>query len=166
MTRAVTCFALALFVGAYCSGCATIMGKSEVPVTITSQPDGAEVSIFDRSGKPIHTGITPTTVSLRAGAGYFKSEVYKVRFARAGYQEREAEIERRVNGWYIGGNFVFGGIIGWLVVDPATGAMWKLLDLHVDLHATDDAPTFEVSLKFLDLKQVPEDLRVALIPVN
>lgn len=31
-----------------------------------------------------------------------------------------------MNGWYIG-NLLFGGIIGLLIVDPATGAMWTLI---------------------------------------
>ena len=30
-----------------------------------------------------------------------------------------------LNGWYIG-NVVFGGLIGLLIVDPETGAMWRL----------------------------------------
>jgi hypothetical protein len=32
-----------------------------------------------------------------------------------------------MDGWYIG-NILFGGVIGFLIVDPATGAMWKLGD--------------------------------------
>lgn len=28
--------------------------------------------------------------------------------------------------WYIAGNFFFGGIIGWFIVDPQTGAMYTL----------------------------------------
>lgn len=29
--------------------------------------------------------------------------------------------------WFgIAGNFLFGGFIGWLIVDPATGGMWAL----------------------------------------
>jgi hypothetical protein len=29
-------------------------------------------------------------------------------------------------GWYLVGNFFFGGLIGWLIIDPLTGAMWTL----------------------------------------
>lgn len=32
-----------------------------------------------------------------------------------------------MDGWYMG-NLLFGGFIGFLIVDPATGAMWKLDD--------------------------------------
>jgi hypothetical protein len=33
-----------------------------------------------------------------------------------------------MDGWYIG-NILFGGLIGILIVDPLTGAMWKLDDV-------------------------------------
>lgn len=29
-------------------------------------------------------------------------------------------------GWYLVGNIFIGGLIGWLIVDPLTGAMWTL----------------------------------------
>jgi hypothetical protein len=32
---------------------------------------------------------------------------------------------RSVNGWYVG-NVIFGGLVGFLIVDPLTGAMWVL----------------------------------------
>lgn len=32
-----------------------------------------------------------------------------------------------MDGWYVG-NIIFGGLIGLLLVDPITGAMWKLPD--------------------------------------
>lgn len=165
MNRAVTCMALTVVAAGLLSGCATIMGKSDGPVVISSQPDGADISIVNRAGQTVFTGHTPTTVNLKGGAGYFKSEVYKVSFAREGYAPREAEIEHKVNGWYIGGNFVFGGLIGYLVVDPLTGAMWKMLDLHVDLEEV-DAPRIEGSLNILQIEDVPEDVRAYLIPLN
>ncbi|KGQ53534.1 hypothetical protein IO44_11000, partial [Gallibacterium anatis str. Avicor] len=31
----------------------------------------------------------------------------------------------KIDGWYIG-NILFGGIVGLLIVDPITGAMYKL----------------------------------------
>ncbi len=42
-----------------------------------------------------------------------------------------------MNGWYAG-NIVFGGLIGILIVDPATGAMWDIKENNIvmDLSAT------------------------------
>ena len=36
-----------------------------------------------------------------------------------------AILESEVDSWYFG-NILFGGLIGMLIIDPATGAMWKL----------------------------------------
>jgi hypothetical protein len=148
------------------AGCATILGKSQRPVTITSHPDGAEISIVNRAGETIYKGATPTTVTLKAGSGYFKSAIYTVSFSRDGYLPRQAEIAHRPNGWYLGGNLVFGGVIGWLVVDPVTGAMWKLDDLDVVLEPDGDASHVEGSLNILQLDDVPEDLRGSLVPLR
>lgn len=39
----------------------------------------------------------------------------------------QLDIVSTVNGWYIG-NILFGGVIGLLAVDPATGAMYSFPD--------------------------------------
>ena len=65
------------------------------------------------------------TVTLKKGRGYFKPENYTVRFTKEGFQPRELKCEGEVNGWYFG-NIIFGGLIGLLAVDPATGAMYTL----------------------------------------
>lgn len=108
--------------------CASIVSKSSYPVTINSDPDEADIIIKDEHGKTAHKGKTPTTVTLKAGEGYFNGCDYTVFFSKFGYSSREAKIKRDVDGWYILGNIVFGGLIGWFIVDPATGAMWKLED--------------------------------------
>lgn len=43
----------------------------------------------------------------------------------AGYKTAGVSIRSELSGWYFG-NIVFGGLIGMLIVDPATGAMWNL----------------------------------------
>lgn len=54
------------------------------------------------------------------------SKSYKVLVSKEGYKDIEFTIDSRANGIYLAGNLVFGGLIGWLVVDPLTGAMWTL----------------------------------------
>jgi hypothetical protein len=67
------------------SSCASILGKSQYPVTITSQPDKAEITIVDGEGKTIYSGTTPTTVTLSTKAGYFKGKNYTVTFTKQGF---------------------------------------------------------------------------------
>ena len=107
------------------TGCATIVAKSSQSITVTSVPPGAAVSISNRAGAAIHSGNTPLTVTLKKGAGYFKPERYVVRVSKEGFQSHELRVDGAVNGWYFG-NIVFGGLIGMLAVDPATGAMYTL----------------------------------------
>jgi hypothetical protein len=116
-----------------CSGCATIVGESNRPVSIRSDPNGVAVTVFDKNGETVYSGRTPTTVRLKAGDGWFKGQDYTVEFQKAGYQTRQVDMRRGVSGWYVVGNVFLGGLIGWLVVDPLTGAMWIYEDLSVEL---------------------------------
>jgi hypothetical protein len=122
------------------SGCASIVSKSSYPVTINSQPDQAEITIADETGKTIFKGKTPTTVTLETKKGYFKGKDYTITFRKEGCTTHTAQVKRNVDGWYIAGNFFFGGLIGWLIIDPLTGAMWTL-DNKVNVVLEQEAPS-------------------------
>jgi hypothetical protein len=107
------------------SGCASIISGSTQPVIIKSVPDGASITVSNRAGEKIHTATTPATLTLARGAGYFKPEQYKVVITKDGFADKEITITGTLNGWYIG-NIIFGGLIGMLLVDPATGAMYAM----------------------------------------
>ena len=51
---------------------------------------------------------------------------YTVKISKEGYAVQTVTVDTKANGWYIGGNILLGGLIGWLIVDPATGAMRTL----------------------------------------
>ncbi|PTX95651.1 hypothetical protein [Opitutus sp. ER46] len=111
---------------AFLSGCASIVHHGPRTLTIDSRPTGATVTIVKADTQaPVHRGTTPVTVSLDPKRGYFKGQSYNVRFELAGYQTSDVQIRSEMSGWYWG-NIVFGGLIGMLIVDPATGAMWNL----------------------------------------
>ena len=118
------------------SGCASIFNGQTQPVTIQSVPEGATVSVTNRAGEKIHTGATPVTLTLKRGAGYFKSETYTLSFSKEGFSNKELTIAGTMSGWYIG-NILFGGLIGMLAVDPVTGAMYIFPDaVNETLEAT------------------------------
>jgi len=109
------------------TGCATIVGDKEQSITINSSPSNANVLITDERSMEVHSGSTPTTVQLRKSDGsYFGGKTYTVEISKDGYESRTMMINASPNGWYIGGNIIFGGLIGWLIVDPLTGAMYNL----------------------------------------
>jgi len=68
------------------------------------------------------------TVTLPSKAGYFQSASYQFAFEKDGYYPANSSLSAHLNGWYWG-NIIFGGLIGIVIVDPATGAMWKLDDV-------------------------------------
>ena len=123
------------------SGCASIFNGQTQVVTIRSAPDGAGATVTNRAGEKIHTGNTPVTLTLKRGAGYFKSETYTVLLTKEGFADKEPTIVGSVSGWYIG-NLLFGGLIGMLAVDPVTGGMYTFPD---SINATLEPQTAKTS---------------------
>ena len=119
------------------TGCASIFSGSTQTLTFKSVPDTANITITNKLGEKIHTGSTPATVTLKRGNGYFKPAGYQVTFSKEGFQTKTVQVKATVNGWYIA-NIIFGGLIGFLIVDPATGAMYTLSpsDINTLLDAT------------------------------
>jgi hypothetical protein len=148
------------------TGCASIVGKDAFPVTINSNPDGANIIIKDEKGKSVFSGTTPTTVTLTAGESYFHAKSYNITFSKPGYAEQYVEVKATLSGWYFG-NILFGGLIGMLIVDPITGKMWKLpadvsANMSQKLSSNQNQPTLQIMM----LNQVPENLRKSLIEIN
>ncbi len=107
------------------SGCASIISGSTDKVTFNSTPNGANFQIKDENGKSVHHGTTPSTVSLDRGDGFFDGQTYDVDFSSDGYVSSYQTVDSSLNGWYFG-NLIFGGFLGLLIIDPATGAMFDL----------------------------------------
>lgn len=119
---------IAVFAGAMLlSGCATIVGDDTQLVQVNSNPNGADFQIKDESGKVVAQGKTPQGVTLAKSDGsYFGKKNYQITLSKEKYQPVTLPIKASANGWYIGGNIVFGGLIGWLAVDPFNGGMYTL----------------------------------------
>lgn len=134
----------ALLSVAVLSGCSSIISKSDYAVAINSSPDQANFVVTNRAGKTVHSGITPGTVTLKSSAGYYKGETYTIRFTKDGFPNKEFTLKSTVDGWFFG-NILFGGLIGMLIVDPLTGAMYNLpTDVDVTLgpeHSANEAAT-------------------------
>lgn len=109
------------------NGCASIVSRSEWPVMVVSDPLGAAVTVRNEQGAVIWTAVTPASIMLRSGDGYFSKAHYTLNFEKEGYETASRQLSASVNNWYWG-NIIFGGLIGMLAVDPGTGAMWKIDD--------------------------------------
>jgi hypothetical protein len=152
-------------------GCATIFGKGGAEtVNIRSMPDQAIVVITDESGTKIFEGITPTNIPLEKKKGFFSGKTYSLKISKEGYTDKLVQIDTKTNGWYLGGNLIFGGLIGWFIVDPATGAMWTLDTNDVDVTLDSAKPAASLlqfgETKIVLLQDVPAELRNRMVKLN
>ena len=153
------------------TGCASILSDSTYPVVFDTDPSGAQMRITDEAGNVVFDGRGPTTLSLKSGDGYFSGARYTVAADLNG-QSTTATLTPSMDGWYVG-NILFGGLIGLLIVDPITGAMYKLPERFVvdmdggasEISAT-GADGETMTLNVVALADVPEHLRGELIPVK
>lgn len=153
--------------GGILTGCASIVSKSDYPVRLTSQPSDARVTVVDENGREFLDGRTPTTVTLPTKAGFFEGKDYKVTFTKDGYSTHTASIQRGVDGWYIGGNLLLGGVIGWLIVDPSTGAMWTLQEeVYATLIPEQTSRQQTSQVNVVALEQVPHELRSSMVSLD
>lgn len=159
--------AVIVFAPVILSGCATIVGKSSYPFNIRTDPAGAGLSITDKKGKEIFKGTSPATVVLKSGAGYFSRAEYQVKLSAPGYAEQIIPVNFKMNGWYFG-NLLLGGFLGMLVIDPISGAMWKLETpfINTTLAKTNATAISEPSLKIIDIKDVPEEMKTGLVRIK
>ena len=149
------------------TSCASIVSKSQWPVTLTSSPSGCQVSVKNSSGVVIHQAITPSIVTLPSSAGFFQAANYQVEFSKKGLPSQTVSLSANVNGWWFG-NILFGGPIGILIIDPATGAMWKLPETcNGSLAAVATLSNGHgKSTQIVEKASVPENLQNQLIAVR
>ena len=148
------------------AGCASIVkGSSPNLVSIQSSPEGVRFVVKNNQGIILHNGRTPATVSLKASDGYFQRANYIIVFTKASGGERIVPLSASVRAWYVAGNLFFGGLIGWLIVDPATGAMWTLEDEVVNVAFGDDeVGQTQNALHIASIDDVPSSLHHHMKP--
>lgn len=121
------------------TSCATVISSSSYSVTFLSDPKHATIIVADKKGEVIYTGKTPATVSLKSSSGYFKSASYTYTMEKDGYDPITVPLKCKFDSWYIGNVVLgFGAIFGFLVVDPLSGAMYKIdrTDINETLEKT------------------------------
>ncbi len=108
------------------SGCASVVDGGAENISVSSTPKASfKILDINKNNNIVFSGSTPATVKPSRSGGYFKAGKYDFVFTADGYMEQTIRLEAHLNGgWYIVGNIFFGGFLGWLIVDPLTGAMW------------------------------------------
>jgi hypothetical protein len=157
--------AIVMVMPVFITSCASIFGKSSYPVSINSNPNGADISITDKKGKEVYKGQSPATVSLKSGAGYFSRAEYQVRISSKGYAEQMVPVIYKLNGWYFG-NLFLGGFLGMLIVDPATGAMWKLDTPPISITLRKSNALNIPTLEILNVNEVSDAVKANMIKIK
>lgn len=149
------------------SGCASVISRSSYPVYVRTSPPGANITITDKKGKEVYKGQSPATVVLKSGAGYFSRAEYQVKLNYPGYSEKIVTLNYKLNGWYFG-NILIGGVLGMLIVDPATGAMWRIENPVIDetLFRTTVSNNSSPALQIIDVNSISDAARTQLVRVN
>jgi len=152
------------------SSCATLVSKRSYPVTIDSYPRDARVTITNRRGDLIFKGGTPALIKLKPGSSYFKREIYEITISKKGYATKTVEIRATLNGWYFANIFYFQAL-GFLIVDPATGAMYRInqLDVNETLEAEDKTASAKQQtpqLNIYDINEIPAAWKNKLVAIQ
>ena len=113
----------------------------------------------------IYLGKTPAKVKLKAGAGFFSRAEYQVKFSSPGYDDKIVPVNFKVDGWYFG-NLFLGGVLGMLIIDPASGAMWKIESEFLNETLEKSTATTEAEMKIFNINDVPEDWKSHMVRVN
>jgi hypothetical protein len=152
----------------FSAGCASIVHNGPRTVPIASTPPGAKVTIYDRANNIVSVSNTPFVATLPTKYGYFKGQSYRLVFEMPGYAKAETRLVSSVSGWYFG-NLVFGGLIGMLIVDPLTGAMYNLAPEKIEQSLTTEQAGIIRNgdgMMVILVSQATENERAAMVRVN
>lgn len=146
------------------SSCSTIVSKSQYPVAIGSTPEDVKFTITDKNGVVVHSGVTPEQVILSTKGGYFKKPIYNVTYKKRGYDTQTQNLTPTIDAWYWG-NIAFGGLIGFLIVDPITGAMYKL-PKEINVSLSSNRHSENRSLNIINIDDLSPSQKSNLIRIN
>ena len=114
-----------LTLGVLFSGCATMRSKSIYSIPISTTPEKAMIIVTDIKGKEIISTQSPDTLVLKSSEKYFKRAEYLVEVSQGGYQTKKEPLYFVMDGKYLQNVFLsFFMPIGFLLIDPVSGAMW------------------------------------------
>ena len=159
-------FPLALFTpfSLLLSSCATIVSSQQKPTKIDSSPSRMAYVVTDAKGGVISQGITPSDVTLNRSSGYFKPGKYTIEIKKGGKVVSKEIVTASLNGWYFG-NILIGGLIGMLVVDPLSGAMYRMPE-SITVNTTSVATANQSSdLQIVDISTLTAAQRAKLVRI-
>ncbi|MFO7999104.1 MAG: PEGA domain-containing protein [Bacteroidales bacterium] len=114
MFRKLIALGLLLMTAPLYFGCATLLAPKTHPLSIASEPQGAQVFV-----NGVNMGTTPVQLNLKA------DQNYTIEFRKEGYEIQNHIVNSQVGAGWVIVDVLFGIVP--VVVDAATGA-WNKLD--------------------------------------
>ncbi|MDR0526910.1 MAG: hypothetical protein LBG79_03720 [Spirochaetaceae bacterium] len=145
------------------SSCGTLAGRSTSAMGVQSPKAGVPFEIVDGSGKVVASGVTPQVVALKTGT--LGGNKYTIKYKKAG-ADAEMKVKTTLNGAALNGTLrAMGGFIVGLIIDPITGAMFKLPDV-VTLEIAYQPPSDTIRFMIATPDDVRPEARQYLIPIG
>ena len=142
------------------ASCATLFTKTKYPVMVGSNPDGAKVVITDKNGREVYSGSTPARLELKSSSGFFSKAEYQVKISLPGHDDKIVSISSKIKGLF----FLNLTNMTGLIIDAATGAMWKLETEHIDVMLTPSMQTSELII--MERKDIPKEWEKYLVAID
>jgi hypothetical protein len=99
--------------------CATANTESGQGITVRSNSSDTAATVVEaQSGSTVASGKTPLTLRMGTMEGLFRGGKYEITVAKPGFPKRKFSM-----------NFptvTMGGLIAWIIVDPANGALYQI----------------------------------------
>jgi len=106
----------------------------------------------------------------KSDGSYWGGKKYTVTISKDGYDPQTIAVTSGANGWYIAGNIVFGGLIGWFIVDPFNGGMYNLTPDKITAVLGDKSAYNnnlpEGTISIVLLENVPQELRGKMVRIK
>ncbi len=149
----------------FLSSCATIVSSNQIVTRIDSSPSKLAYKVKDHNGSVVSEGVTPSSATLNRSPSYFKSGKYTVEISKNGKVVATETVTASLNGWYFG-NILFGGLIGMLIVDPISGAMYRMPEsVTVNASSVTAIESPSNSLKIVDISTLTPEQRSKLVRI-
>jgi hypothetical protein len=153
-----------LILAVFATSCATVFNRSSKNVAIHSDPQGMSYEVVNRKGVKVASGTAPATLRLPTHSSYMRGESYVFTFKQGNRVVGQKTLDSSISGWYWG-NFLIGGVIGMLVIDPLSGSMWTMpSELYMSGVQASVQPAG--SLQLITLESVPLEQRTQLISLQ
>ncbi len=119
---------ITIFTMSLLTGCASIVKTGSQNITVNASQSEAKIVIKDTlTGMVIAEGKESLTVDLKRGKGFFEKGDYTIEVSKKGYETMSIPLVGKADPKAYGvGNLFSFGLVGWIIVDPMTGAMWTL----------------------------------------